>query len=167
MFENSLAIIMNCFGVLSGFFARFAANLQQISFKYVIFRWPAAHSVLKLCFLSDYIFYIFIRSSLIAYCSFTHWAKESRYFRSSSNASAEKNRCVYVLVLVFTYFCRTVRAILQFFYMYFHCNISTFCYFQIPCFNFHITLVTQILKSDLRQKIPDTENRSRFHMNEM
>ena len=30
----------------------------------------------------------------------------------------------------------TVRAILLFFYIYFPCSISTFCYFQIPCFHF-------------------------------
>ena len=30
----------------------------------------------------------------------------------------------------------TVRAILLFFYIYFLCSISTFCYFQIPCFHF-------------------------------
>ena len=27
---------------------------------------------------------------------------------------------------------------------------ATFCYFQIPCFHFHITLFKQILKSELR-----------------
>ena len=43
----------------------------------------------------------------------------------------------------------TVRAILLFFYMYFLCNISTSCYFQIPCFHFHITLFKQILKAGI------------------
>ena len=30
------------------------------------------------------------------------------------------------------------------------CSISTFCYFQIPCFHFHITLFKQILEPELR-----------------
>ena len=45
----------------------------------------------------------------------------------------------------------TVRAILLFFSIYFLCSISTFCYFQFPCFHFHITLFKQILKPEFAQ----------------
>ena len=41
--------------------------------------------------------------------------------------------------------------LLLFFSIYFLCSISTFCYFQFPCFHFHITLFKQILEPELRQ----------------
>ena len=47
----------------------------------------------------------------------------------------------------------TVRAILLFFYIYFPCSISTFCYFQIPYFHFHITLFKQILKPNFVENV--------------
>ena len=39
---------------------------------------------------------------------------------------------------------------------------NSFCYFQLPCFHFHITLFKQILKSDLKVSI---ENRFIFCKN--
>ena len=56
----------------------------------------------------------------------------------------------------------TVHAILLVFYMYVLCSISTFCYFQIPCFHFHITLFKQILKPEFREILNHFQNSMSF-----
>ena len=74
--------------------------------------------------------------------------------RPISQMFDEFSRClqdVSEIVPKYVFVRRTFHGILPELCIYFLCSISTFCYFQIPCFHFHITLFKQILKPEFRQ----------------